>query len=214
MNRWTASAAAAAVLAVSAAHTSPARADATSWFTAGVGTQVGMSHGTQLDSSSDDRFVSELSVHAKVLKVIGLQFAYNPAATDAEDQRLVFHSRLRMAAQIFVVPLDSVGIYLAGGLGADSFTDLASITAKSNSYQAGLGAEVYIDEHFTIAGEYLMVVPGVRSIQQTVLAYALKKGALEGEGETYQGPSIDGLSAGDFVSPGNFQATLGVRYYF
>lgn len=191
-----------------------AAADATDLFTAAVGTQLGVSHGTQLDSSSDDRFVSELLVHVRLVRVLGLQFNFNAAAESADGDSLVFHSRLRLAAQIFVVPLDEVGIYLTGGLGADNFKDLASLTAESNSYQAGLGAEVYIDEHFTIAAEYLMVIPGLRSIQQTVLSHALKEGALteEGAGETIGTPTS--YEASDFISPGNFQATVGLRYYF
>lgn len=198
-----------------ALSSSAAHADATDLFTAAVGTQLGVSHGTQLDSSSDDRFVSELLVHVRLVRVLGLQFNFNAAAEEAESEVLVFHSRLRLAAQIFVVPLDEVGIYLTGGLGADNFEDLASITAESNSYQAGLGAEVYIDEHFTIAAEYLMVVPGLRSIQQTVLSYALKKGALSEDGAVPVGAGASpGFEASDFVSPGNFQATVGVRYYF
>lgn len=192
-----------------------ARADATSLFTAAVGTQLGMSHGTQLDASSDDRFVSELVLHARLVRVVGLQLAYNAAASDAEEERLVFHSRLRLAAQIFFVPLEDWGLYLTGGLGADGFTDLASITADSNSYQGGLGGEVYIGEHFAISAEYMMVVPGVRSIQETVLAHALKEEALTDEtGSSHQGPSTSNLGAGDFVSPANFQATVGARYYF
>ncbi|GMV40478.1 MAG: hypothetical protein AMXMBFR64_21940 [Myxococcales bacterium] len=191
-----------------------AAADATDLFTAAVGTQLGVSHGTQLDASSDSRFVSELLVHVRLVRVLGLQFNFNAAAESADADTLVFHSRLRLAAQIFVVPLDEVGIYLTGGLGADNFKDLASLTAESNSYQAGLGAEVYIDEHFTIAAEYLMVIPGLRSIQQTVLSHALKEGALteEGAGETIGTPTS--YEASDFISPGNFQATVGLRYYF
>ena len=197
-----------------ALSSSAAKADATDLFTAGLGTGLGMSHATQIDASSEDRFVSELSVHAKLLRIVGLQFAYNFAAEDIEAERLVFHSRLRLAAQIFFIPLDEVGVYMTGGLGAESFTDLASITAGSNSYQAGLGAEVYIDDHFTLAAEYMMVIPGVRSIQETVLSYALKQGALTDSGTEIAGPTMGSLSAGDFVSPANFLTTVGVRYYF
>lgn len=207
----------AGALVASAVALSPvsASADATDLFTAAVGTQLGLTHGTQLDASTDDRFVSELLVHVRLVRVLGLQFNFNAAAEETESERLVFHSRLRLAAQIFIVPLDEVGIYLTGGLGADNFEDLASLTAESNSYQAGLGAEVYIDGHFTIAAEYLMVVPGLRSIQQTVLSYALKEGALSQDGavESEVGAGTS-FQASDFISPGNFQATLGLRYYF
>ncbi len=192
--------------------TSPAQAGVTSLLTGSVGTQLGVSHTKQVETAAKSDLVSELEFTMRVLRVLAVEFAYNPTAPENLDNELVFHSRVRLAGHLHFIPLDVFSMYMSAGLGSENFDGFSSLTADTNSYQGGLGAEVYIGDHVAIGAEYLMVVPGIRSIQHNVVANALESslGGLD-NGEV---STTEQVQASQFISPSNFQATVGVRYYF
>jgi len=189
-----------------------AEAGVTSLVTGSVGTQLGVSHTSQVGEQPQSDLVSELELTMKLFRFLAMEVAYNPAAPNNENNELVFHSRLRLAGQLHVIPLDVFSMYLSAGLGAEDFEGFSSFTEDTNAYHGGVGAEVFIGEHMAIGAEYLMVVPGIRSIQHNVVSNALE--ATLGEGGSPQMAQTEGMSASDYVSPSNFQATLGLRYYF
>ena len=189
-----------------------AMADTTSLVTGSVGTQMGITHTQQADETAESNLVSELELTMKLFRFIGFEMSYNPAAPTNAENELVFHSRLRLAGQLHLLPLDDFSMYVSAGLGAEDFTGFSSLTEDGNAYQGGLGAEVFIGDHFAVGAEYLMVVPGIRSIQHQVVANALE--ASLGEGGASAAAGAADVSATDYVSPSNFQATVGVRYYF
>ena len=189
-----------------------AQAGVTSLITGSVGTQFGVSHTRQINDQAESDLVSELELTMKLFRFIGMELAYNPAAPNNQQNELVFHSRLRLAGQLHLIPLNVFSMYVSAGLGAEDFTGFSSFTEDTNAYHGGLGAEVFIGEHVAIGAEYLMVVPGIRSIQHNVVSNALE--ATLGDGDSPSMTQTADLNAGDFISPSNFQATLGLRYYF
>lgn len=191
---------------------STAQAKVTSLVTGSVGTQLGVSHTQQLNEAAQADLVSELEVTMKLFRILALELAYNPAAPENAQNELVFHSRVRLAGQIHFIPLDVFSMYLSAGLGAQGFEGFASVTEDTNSYQGGVGAEVFIGEHMAIGAEYLMVVPGIRSIQHNIVSNALE--ATLGGGTEGEVSQVGGMSPTDFISPSNFQTTVGLRYYF
>ncbi len=197
-----------AVLATAAT----AQATSTSLITGSVGTQFGVTHTQQLTEEAQANLVSELELTMKLFRFLGFEMSYNPAAPGTHENQLAFHSRLRLAGQIHFIPLDVFSMYLSAGVGAEDFSGFSSLTADTNAYQGGLGAEVFIGDHVAIGAEYLMVVPGIRSIQHNVVSNALEA-TLSDDGTASVSQGAD-MNAGDFVSPSNFQATMGVRYYF
>ncbi len=146
----------------------------------------------------------ELRARLRLLRVFGFEMAWSPLA-GADEGALLQRPRVRMAAQLWVVPLARFGAYLTAGLGARRPGDLFSIAGLSTSYQAGAGAEVYLGDHWAVGAEYLLLVPGVRSIQRH---------AVERELARQSGARVDSLSTRDVFNARNFQVTVGVRFYF
>jgi opacity protein-like surface antigen len=183
------------------------------WATGSVGTLFGVTRSHQLDNSDANQFVSELQVRGRFWQVLGLELAYNPAAHAGVTGDLVFSSQFRIAGQIFFLPLDFMSMYVSVGVGSNNFGELFSIAADSNSYHGGLGAEFYVWDNLAVGAEWLMVVPGVRSIQRTVVSHALAE-AFPGADQPTSNIDVQSLDAWDFVHPRNFQLTFGARYYF
>ena len=175
---------------------------------------MGMARSQQLNGSSSSQVVSELDLRIKALYVLGFELAYNPAATSFEGDGLVFQSRLRMAAQVYFLPLDMFSMYLTAGIGSDHMKDLVNLTGDNTSYHGGLGAEVYVGENMAIGAEYLMLIPGVRSVQKTIVSSALQSVVNTPGSPSAPQLDMESLTASDFINPGNFQATLSFRYYF
>lgn len=190
-----------------------AQAGPTDMVTGSVGTSFGLTNSTQLNSDAGQRFVSEIQLRGRFVQVLGLELTYNPAATGASNSALVFDSQFRLAGQIFFLPLDFMSAYLSFGVGANNMGELFSIAGDGNSYHAGVGTEFYVWDNLAVGAEWLMIVPGVRSIQKTVVTHALTA-AFPGDDAAEPAVDVNNLSPWDFVNPKNFQLTVGVRYYF
>lgn len=191
----------------------PALADHHDLVTGSVGTSFGVGSYHQIDNSQQTEFISEFNVRGRFGRIVGLEMAYNPAGHGVNSSQLVFHSSFRLAGQIFFVPLEEVGVYLTMGVGANNFGELFSIASSSNSYHGGLGVEVYVWDNLAVGAEWLMLVPGIRSIQKTVVTHALNA-AIGDEQSQAQAVNVESLSPWDFVHPRNFQIAIGARYYF
>ncbi len=189
--------------------------DARSFINASIGTHLGVQHTTQLESAPQSEFVSELELQLKLFRILAVAISYNPGAAPADAEMLAFSSRLRLTGKIHFLPLDAISMYLSAGLGAQNFDGLVDFTGDDTSYHGGLGAEIYIGRHVALTAEYAMVVPGVRSIQDTVVTQALDAASVDGSGAiNIDDFSVDDLDPATFIDPANFQVTAGLRYYF
>lgn len=198
---------------------SPGAALATSQslFTVAVGTELGMNQHNQIEEGTKRSFVSELSLRVRALKFLGASFAYNltPAPNTGD---LAFTSTFRLSALIYLVPTDTVSFYLSGGLGARKIQDLATFTGHTNTYHAGAGLEFYVGDHFALHLEYLWLVPGFSSIEDSVARHS-SIDVQATEGDLMNGSSIaaavdmPNLSTSDYLSPANFQINFGLRLY-
>jgi hypothetical protein len=189
--------------------------DARSFINASIGTQLGVQRTTQFDSVPTSEFVSELEVQLKIFRVLALALSYNPGAAPVEEETLSFSSRLRLTGKLHFLPLEALSMYLTAGLGAQDFDGLVDFAGDNTSYHGGLGAEIFIGNHVAFTAEYAMVVPGVRSIQDTVVTQALDAASVDGSSAiNIDDFAVDDLDPTSFIDPANFQVTAGLRYYF
>ena len=207
-------------LASLALAATPARADVTDDITLGVGTAVGVTHSKDLGDEAYASVGAEVNLKVKAFEVIALEAAVSTAASDAATQRLVFDSRFRLSALIYAIPTDYFGIYLKTGIGALNIGELVSVTAPTNSYHGGGGIDVYVSDNVVIGAEFLVLVPGVTSMENAVISHALSAESErpeDGDQQTEEAPAPDmfaGLEVSDFISAENFRASLSLRYFF
>ena len=204
-----------AILA-SVCFASGAHASNKSLFTVGLGAGLGVNNSTPLFGSTATRFTTELSLKIKTLRVFGFEFAYAPTDTVDESQALVFDSTYRISALLYIVPTYPVGFYLKGGLGAGKITELFTFDAPTTSYHAGAGLDIYVGEHVVIGLEYLLLLPGVGSVRETIATFAndeLRRYQERDRSQPYvsEAPPV-GIE--DFISPTNFRVQVNARYYF
>ncbi|MBT9560826.1 MAG: hypothetical protein IV100_32680 [Myxococcales bacterium] len=201
-------------LVVAAAAAGPARADNYQLFSAGVGTTLGGSHVAAPSGRTESSFSSELSLRMRAVYVLGLDFAYAPIDGSTRADGLVFGNALRLSALLYVVPTEWVQIYGKVGLEADDFAGLFTIEDNSNAYHAGGGMEVPVTDNWVLSLEFLMLIPGVASVENHVGASVEEQIArVRTAGEAALAESaIPEVS--DYVSGANFRLTAGVRYYF
>ena len=192
---------------------SEARGTSNSTVTFGIGTAVGVNSVTLLDTDARSTFTTELNLKLKAIQLFALELAYSP--TDVVDARaLVFESRFRLSALIYAVPTHPVNFYLMGGIGGGGFSELFSVEGRTNSYHAGGGLDWHIGDHMVVGAEFLLLLPGVTSVRQTIEAYANEELQRFQESEAeYEAPEST-LEVADFISASNFRLALSARYYF
>lgn len=208
---------AAAALVVMLGHVATASANSDSLFTVGIGTAVGVNQTTALNAEPSAAFTTELTLKVKMLHVLGLEFSYSPTDSVSDDQALVFDSTFRMSGLLYIVPTYPVNFYLKGGIGAGDISDLFAIDEATNSYHVGAGMDFHIGDHFVLGAEFLLLIPGVTSIKDTIERYANDELRRYQDRETttadYEGPE-DPLGVSDFISIENFRVSVSARYYF
>lgn len=195
----------------------PAAAGSQSLVTLGMGTEFGVNRHSPIEGGTARAFVSELTLRLRFVKVLGFSFAYNLAPAK-DTGELVFTSSYRMSALLYVVPTDHISLYLSGGYGAQRADDLITVTGSTNTYHAGAGLEVYIGDHVALHVEYLWLVPGAASIEGSVTRRATADVQESVDQHTAAGTipttlDLPDISAGDYLSPGNFQLNFGFRWY-
>lgn len=190
-----------------------ASAESKGLITVGLGTTFGVNNVKPLHTDAQAAFTTELSFKLKALHVFGLEFSYAP--TDSVDTTtLVYDSTFRVSGLLYIVPTYPVNFYLKGGIGAGKFTELFSVDGPTNSYHAGAGLDVHVGDHWVIGAEFLLLLPGIASVKNTIESFANTEiQRFQTERESYRAPEKD-LSVADFVSIENFRVSLSARYYF
>jgi len=140
-------------------------ADTYSIFTIGAGTQLGVSHYKPFNDTTASGFVGEMSVRAKFLYCLGIDFSFKLSNAENERDNLAFLSRYRISALLYPVVTDYFSLYFTGGIGANDFSRLAVIKLEENSYHTGGGIEVYLSSHVAVTGEFLVLMPSYSSVQ-------------------------------------------------
>jgi hypothetical protein len=194
----------------------PAMAGSDSLFTVGLGTTMGVNRSTPLGGIPETTFTSELSLKFKMLYFLGLEFAYAPTDSSESASTLIFDANFRLSALIYLVPTTPVSFYLKGGLGAGNMVDLFAIDKPTTNYHAGAGFDINIGDNFVLGAEYLLLIPGMAGVRETLSSYANEEikryqsrednAVASSRGET---PSVS-----DFISPQNFRVTVSARWYF
>jgi opacity protein-like surface antigen len=188
-------------------------------FGLGIGADTGYSQSAGLNTDANTNFVSEVSVRLDLLYLLGIDFSYNYGELSAytPGQGLVFDAKYRVSGIFYLVPTSLASIYLKAGIGGQQVSELTSVQADGNSYHAGGGLEIYVTDNVAVSFEYLMLLPGAASIQNSLDSTTQE--FTDGLGQV--GGALDGtpgnppsVSLSDFVSPNNFQAKAGLKLYF
>ena len=190
-------------------------------FSVSVGTSLGVST-YDTPASAETSAVAELSVRLRGLYALGMDLSVNLAGgTQASDQIPAYRHLLRLSGLLYVVPLSEVSVYLLGGMGAGDAGDLMDPDGATTSYHAGIGLEVPVYDHIVVGAEYLMVVPGVRSVEASLeRRFSVLRQQITGMGLPPESASalyeaeFGGETAGDYVGPRNFELRLSARYVF
>ena len=194
----------------------PASADSDSVVSFGIGTSFAVNQITPLNSEPVTAFSNEIGIKTRFLHVLAVEFAYSPTDRVDTEQQLVFDSTYRFSGLLYLVPTYPVGLYLKGGLGAGEISELFDPEAETTSYHAGAGLDFHIGDHFVVGAEFLLLLPGVQSIRNTMSQYAneeLSRYQNRSVETPYEGPQND-LSVDDFISANNFRVALNARYFF
>lgn len=186
----------------------PAQAANTSLLTLGGGPTVGLSHVLPVTGGSTNVVVSEMNLRLKLLRVLGFDLNYNMTGEQELGHGEVYSSNLRASALLYVVPTSVLSLYLSAGAGASSFNSLTSDSATDKSYHGGAGMEIYVGKHLALSTEFIMLVPQVDRI--VVSQQPLR---VDEMGSLDTG-SISGPNLSDYISPKNFQVTMGLKYFF
>ena len=195
----------------------PAAADSHAMITAGLGSNLGFNQTTRLNGGTSTAFTTEFSLRVKALYALGFEFAYAPTDSHSSDE-LVYTNNLRLSGLVYFVPTPWVSAYFKGGIEGDGFGALFAYDDPASSYHAGGGIEVHIDDHWVVGVEFLVLLPGVTSVENTVERYvdqetARYQAALSA-GETPAAIGADAPDPSDFLSANNFRLTFGARYFF
>ena len=207
----------AAIASLLTASTASAASD--SIITAGLGTTLGANSTTQLNGQTTTSFSNELSLKVKGLYVLGFEFAYSPTdRTGSSASELIFTNDLRLSGLLYFLPTPYVQAYAKAGIEADNFGGLFSINDPSNAYHVGGGIDVNITENIVIGIEWLVLIPGKRSVETQVNDYideeTRRAEQLARAGQIPTDIGADAPGVGDFLSASNFRLNIGARYYF
>ena len=204
------------IAALALAAPTAALADSDDLISFGVGTSVGMNNTTPLGAAAEAAFTTELNIKVKMLHFLGIEFAYSPTDSVESDAGLVFDSTFRISGLLYIVPTYPVNFYLKGGIGAGDISDLFAVDNATNSYHAGAGLDWHIGEHFVVGAEFLLLIPGVSSIKNTIESYAneeIKRFQARDRSAPYEAAD-ESLDVSDFISADNFRVALNARYFF
>ncbi len=195
----------------SASHVSAKRND---MITAGLGSSMGVNHVSGVLSAGKSAFNLDFNLRVKALYVLGFEFAYSPTDQRFENEGMIFGGHLKMSGLLYFVPTQYVSAYAKGGIEGHGFSDLFDYNGQAASYHVGGGLDIELDENWVLGVEYLMLIPGVHSVERAVQHY------IDDELVRFQNvqavptstPTIP--TAEDFLSPSNFRLALSARYFF
>lgn len=196
------------------AHTASANSNAL--FAAGVGTTLGGSSVTAPSGDTVSAFSNEISIRLKFLYALGLDLAYAPADQRTSVDGLVFGAPLRLSGLLYIVPTDWFSLYAKGGIEGDSPVAWFTGDDPSNAYHVGGGVEVPVHENWVVGMEFLVLIPGVSSVEdhfgRSVSDLDILRSGLTAGTGVPASASIPEVS--DYISASNFRLTASVRYFF
>ena len=183
-------------------------------FAASLGSSMGMNHIAGVMSHGTSAFNLDLNLRMKLAYVLGLEFGYSPTDQRFQHEGMVYGGQLKLSGLLYVVPTRYVSAYVKGGIEGNGFEDLFDHNGSTSSYHVGVGLDIELDGHWVLGLEYLMLIPGITSVERAVQAY------IDDELVRLQSaqvmpttlPSTPG--ADDFISGSNFRLTVSARYYF
>lgn len=184
----------------------PVRADGDSALTLGVGGGIGIHKAAGPDEKADTAFVNQASVRLKFLWVLGVDYSYDltrdAALQEPTAGELHYQAKMRLTALLYPYSGEYVAFYLGAGIGGGHLQDLAKFDAPANSYHAGMGFEFHLADHFSIDMSFMLVAPGMKSIESAAVARveaALASGGTEAVAKL-EAPGLD-----EFVSLKNHE---------
>ena len=154
--------------------TSPALADGSSAVTLGVGGGIGIHKAAGPDENASTNFVNQANVRFKFLWIFGLDYAVDltrsPDLVEPPAGELHYRAKMRATALLYPYSGERVAFYLGAGVGGGKLADLMKFDSASSSYHAGVGFEFHLASHISIDTSFMLVAPGVRSIQNAAVA--------------------------------------------
>ena len=203
------------IIALTLTFTISAPAHATSYqmITAGVGSSVGVNHVAGVLSEGTSAFNIDLNVRVKAAYVLGFEFGYSPTDQRFEHEGLIYGGHLKLSGLLYFVPTRYVSAYAKGGIEATGFADLFDYNGSTASYHVGGGLDIELDESWVLGFEYLMLIPGINSVERAVTDFVndelIRIQNSQSFADVPTSPTAD-----DFVSGDNFRLTISARYYF
>lgn len=194
-----------------------AEAERNLMITAGVGSAVGVNHASS-GATTESYFSTDINLRVRALYVLGLEFGYAPTDYNVDAGGLNFAGSLKLSALLYFVPTRVVSAYFKGGIEGDDFGALFTGDQPSNAYHVGGGIDVDVTDNWVIGLEYLMLIPGVSSVESHLAGRAETElpriQAALARGETLESLGVSEPEVGDYISGGNFRLSVTARYYF
>ena len=182
-------------------------------ITAGLGSAMGVNHVSGVLTDGKSAFNLDLNLRVKAAYVLGFEFGYSPTDQRFAHEGLVYGGQLKLSGLVYVVPTRHVSAYVKGGIEGNGFGDLFDYEGKTASYHIGGGIDIELDENWVLGIEYLMLIPGVSSVEQAVTDFVndelIRIQSSQDVGSTPTIPTTD-----DFISGDNFRLAVSARYYF
>jgi hypothetical protein len=201
--------AAAAMMAMVMGTAGPVLADSDSLITLGLGQSLGVSHVKPVSGGTANNVVTEFNMRLRMLAVLGVDFNYNMSGEQTVGHGESYSSNYRLSALLYLVPTSVMSLYLSAGAGASELSSLTESDLLNKSYHGGGGLEVYIGSHMSLAAEFLMLIPEVEQI--VVSQQALR---VDASARPTGASLVDAPEVSDYITPENFQLSLGLKYYF
>lgn len=184
---------------------SMAFADGDSILTLGVGGGVGISKSSAPGGDASTAFVNQANVRLKLLYFLGVDYAYDlahdPNLVKPTDE-LQFQAKMRLTALLYPYQGEHVAFYLGAGVGGTKLSELINVAGDGNSYHAGLGLEFHIASHLSIDMSFMVVAPGVKSIERAAVA-EIAAAYAEGGADAVQQLKTPGID--EFISLRNHE---------
>ena len=178
----------------------PAMAGSDSIVAFGMGTHTTVQYRSSFgQTESAVGFGQGLNARLRLLYIFGLEFGYDYNQLNSRDDFSVSAPALSWSGLLYLIPTKYFSLYLHGGLGGKSFSDIFSYKGGATSYHAGSGLEVYVGRHWTVTADFRIHVPGVT----TVMTRSLKQG-MNGT------PPPTATEQYNFK---NYQLSFGIKYY-
>ena len=195
-----------------------AEAERSPMIAAGIGSAVGVNHATGTGNASESYFTADINLRVRALYVLGFEFGYAPTDYDVDASGLNFAGSIKLSALLYFVPTPVVAAYAKGGIEGDDFGALFTGDELSNAYHVGGGIDIDITDNWVIGLEYLMLIPGVASVENQLQTRAENElpiiQAALARGQSLESLNIHEPTVSDYISGSNFRLSVNARYYF